>query len=200
MTGCFVSLSSQATKRRKALPKHDPGSDVRPDSHLLSVPMHMQRANHTSSFNLRREEKKDYTVPTYFRGRRQETWLCLIFCNECVTPDDICFSARWVAFTFTCTIRSKGSGHTQGDTELEVKPWNKVHGSRSGLVSRPFTERCEKGAGCRSKVWVFHHVRKGPTKKPGVNLLLLGGLNGSLQLSRVFTAFLETGTTWAAVG
>jgi len=50
-----------------------------------------------------------------------------------------------------CTIHSKDSGHTQGDTELEVKSWRKVHGSRSGATSRPFTERCEKGAGCVPK-------------------------------------------------
>lgn len=146
---CFPVLPGH--REKEGLAQTWPSTDVRPHSHLSSVPLHMQRANHTSSFDLRREEKKDYTVHTYFRGRRQATRLCLIFCNERVTPDDICFSARWVAFTFLCAIHSKGSGHTRADSELEVKPWSKVHGSRSSPISRPFTKRCEKGAGCVPK-------------------------------------------------
>lgn len=61
------------------------------------------------------------------------------------------FFSSWVAFTFLCAIHSKGSGHTRADSELEVKPWSKVHGSRSSPISRPFTKRCEKGAGCVPK-------------------------------------------------
>lgn len=67
------------------------------------------------------------------------------------------------------TICSKDSGHTQGNTELKVKPQSKVRGSRSGAISRLLTPRCEKGAGCVSKGEVFHHMRKRPTMKPGVN-------------------------------
>lgn len=92
-------------------------------------------------FKEREEERQHHTH--LFRSETPGN-MTLIFCNERVTPDDICFSAMWVAFTFMCTIHSKG--HTQGGTELEVKPWSKMHSSRSGTISRPFTERCEKGS------------------------------------------------------
>lgn len=71
-------------------------------------------------------------------------------------------------------VNTKSSGHTQGGTELDVKPWSKVHGSRSGPMSRPFTERCEKGAGCVSKVQVSHHVRKTAHDKARSKLVVTG--------------------------
>lgn len=141
------------------MPKHDPALILEPSS-IYCLSLSRQRANHTS-LNLRWEEKKDVFI---LPGRRQASGLCLILCSEHVTPDDICLSAGWVAFPFMCTIHSKGFCHTQGDTELEVKPWSKVQGSRSSPVSGAFTERCEKGAGCVSKGKVFHHVREQPTR------------------------------------
>lgn len=135
------SLLSQFIRRRKTLPKHDPALIWEPSF------IHCLYLYHISSLNLRREEKKDI----YFRGRLQASRLCLTLCNEHITPGDICLSAGLVAFTFMYTIHSKGFCYTQGDTKLEVKPWSKVHGSRSSPISRAFTERWEKESGCVSK-------------------------------------------------
>lgn len=143
---CFPVLPGH--KEKEEFAQTWPSTDVRFTAVYQSLYTCKEQTTHLPSVQGERR-RKTTTYILISEDTRQPD--CLIFCHECVTADDICFSAWWVAFTFMCTIRSKGFGHTHGDTELEVKPWSKMRGSRSGPISRPFTERCEKGAGCVSK-------------------------------------------------
>lgn len=182
-------------KEKENLAQVWPSTDIRALFHLLSFPIQAKSKLYILELKVGGEERHIYfawetpgirTLSYFVQWTRNTRWHLPFSWVGGFSLHVHYTQQRFLPHTGRHWARGKTLEQSAGQQEQPNKwslHWEVWERSRL-CIKREGVSSCERTA----------------HKKPGVNLLLLGGLNGSWKLNCVFTAFWKLERLWAAVG